>query len=67
MKLKKARYLLGVVGVILVGVAAFGNVPGEGVPDPLGLPRAEFAKYYRQIVGTDMPDGVISLAIGPNV
>ena len=31
------------------------------------IPRAEFAKYYRQIVGTDAPDGLIAFAIDPKV
>ena len=35
--------------------------------DPLDLPRAEFAKYYRQIVGKEMPEGLVAFAIDPKV
>ena len=45
MDLKKAKDILSVAGVVLAGVAAFGNVLGAGMPDPLDQPRAEFAKY----------------------
>ena len=67
MELKNARFLLGVAGVVLAGVVAFGNVQGAGVPDPLDLPRAEFAKYYRQIVGKEMPKGLVRFVIDPKV
>ena len=67
MGLKKARCLLGVLGVVLAGFAAVENVQGAGVPDPLERPRAEFAKYYRQIVGKEMPEGLVRFAIDPKV
>ena len=67
MKLKKAKCLLCVAGVVLAGVAAFGNGQGAGVLDPLEQPRAEFAKYYRQIVGKEMPEGVVRFVIDPKV
>ena len=35
--------------------------------DGFAIPRAEFAKYYRQIVGKDAPDGIVSFAIDPKV
>jgi len=35
--------------------------------DQLDLPRAEFAKYYCRIVGRDMPEGLVGLAIDPKV
>ena len=49
--------------VVLAGVAVFGNVQGMGMPDPLDQPRAEFAKYYRQIVGKEMPKGLVRFVI----
>ena len=67
MKLKKAKCLLCVAGVALAGVAAFGNGQGAGVLDPLEQPRAEFAKYYRQIVGKEMPEGEVRFVIDPKV
>ena len=67
MKLKKAKCLLCVAGVAFAGVAAFGNGQGAGVLDPLEQPRAEFAKYYRQIVGKEMPEGLVRLMIDPKV
>ena len=36
-------------------------------PDVFAAPRATFAKYYRQIVGTDAPDGLVAFAIDPKV
>ena len=57
------KVLLGVVGIVLASVVVFGNVQG----DPLEQPRAEFAKYYRQIVGTEMPEGLVRFAIDPKV
>ena len=31
------------------------------------VPRAEFAKYYRQIVGAEAPEGTVSFAIDPTI
>ena len=67
MDLKNAKDILSVAGVVLAGVAAFGNVQGAGAPDPLDQPRAEFAKYYRQIVGKEMPKGLVRFVIDPKV
>ncbi|MBQ7187886.1 MAG: hypothetical protein IJR99_00565 [Kiritimatiellae bacterium] len=36
-------------------------------PDAFAGPRAEFAKYYRQIVGKEAPQGTVSFAIDPKV
>lgn len=38
-----------------------------GTADPLVIPRSEFAKYYRKIVGTDVPEDAVRLAINPGV
>jgi hypothetical protein len=35
--------------------------------DEFAVPRAEFAKYYRQIVGKEAPDGLVAFAIDPKV
>ena len=35
--------------------------------DCFALPRAEFAKYYRQITGRDAPEGMVNFAIDPKV
>ena len=48
---------------VLAGVVACGSVLGGA----LDLPRAEFAKYYRQIVGRDAPEGLVEFAIDPKV
>ena len=56
-----------VVFCVCACVVALGNVRGAVAQDRLDLPRAEFAKYYRQIVGQDMPDGLVAFAINPTV
>ncbi len=48
---------------VLAGVVACGGAWGG----ELDLPRAEFAKYYRQIVGREMPEGLVAFAIDPKV
>ncbi len=35
--------------------------------DEFALPRAEFAKYYKQITGKDAPEGIINFAIDPKI
>ena len=35
--------------------------------DEFALPRADFAKYYREITGRDAPAGVVQFAIDPKV
>ena len=35
--------------------------------DEFALPRAEFAKYYRQITGKEVPEGIVKFAIDPKV
>ena len=50
------------IGILAVVVTCGGAWGGE-----LDLPRAEFAKYYRQIVGKEMPEGLVALAIDPKV
>ena len=59
---------------LAVAVLALGSRAGTldlavrgRAPDPLALPRAEFAKYYRQIVGKEMPEGLVAFAIDPKV
>ena len=52
-----------VAASILAGVVACGGAWGG----ELDLPRAEFAKYYRQIVGKEMPEGLVAFAIDPKV
>ena len=54
-----SKVATGIVAVVLACGGAWG---GE-----LDLPRAEFAKYYRQIVGKEMPEGLVALAIDPKV
>ena len=55
---------------LAVAVLALGSRAGTldlavrgRAPDPLALPRAEFAKYYRQIVGKEMPEGLVRFVI----
>ena len=48
----------------LAALVANAEMSGEKGFD---LARAEFAKYYCQIVGTDAPDGLIAFAIDPKV
>ena len=50
------------IGILAVVVTCGGAWGGE-----LDLPRAEFAKYYRQIVGKEMPEGLVALAIDSKV
>ncbi|MBR4170999.1 MAG: hypothetical protein IKR48_05050, partial [Kiritimatiellae bacterium] len=52
-----------IVFCVFASVAVFGNVRGED----LNLLRVEFAKYYRQIVGKEMPEGLVRFAIDPKV
>ncbi len=35
--------------------------------DEFALPRAEFAKYYRQITGKEVPEGIVKFAIDPKI
>ena len=35
--------------------------------DAFAIPRAEFAKYYREITGKTAPDGLVEFAIDPKV
>ena len=35
--------------------------------DVFSVPKAEFAKYYRQITGKNVADGIVSFAVDPNV
>ncbi len=35
--------------------------------DEFALPRAEFVKYYRQITGKEVPEGIVKFAIDPKV
>ncbi len=55
-----------IVGLAVCGLLAV-SAANDGAGDPLDLPRAEFAKYYRQIVGKEMPEGMVRFAIDPKV
>ena len=55
--------------VFAVTVAASSLLPPAfaGTADSLAVPRAEFVKYHRQIVGRDAPEGAVRLAIDPKL
>ena len=52
---------------IVLSLATLAATAGVSDDKGLDVPRAEFAKYYRQIVGTDAPDGLVAFAIDPKV
>ena len=46
---------------------AFSSLAKAETADAFALPRAEFAKYYRQITGRDAPAGAVQFAIDPKI
>ena len=48
-----------------MAMAPFGSSAAcdEARRDQFALQREEFAKYYRQITGTDAPDGIVKFVI----
>ena len=65
MRMTKMRVCLCALLAIFAG-AAFG-VGENDAHGSLDLPRAEFAKYYWQITGKEMPEWLVRFAIDPKV
>ena len=63
--LRKACFCLAAVLAVLV--AQGGSESRDSSGDPFFVPRAEFAKYYREITGKSAPDGLVEFAIDPKV
>lgn len=63
--LRKAFFCL--VAVLAVLVAQGGSESRDSSGDSFSIPRAEFAKYYREITGKAAPDGMVEFAIAPKV
>ena len=71
----KKTLALAAVGVSLMalsglaaGIAPCGLASSRTSADGgLDLPRAEFARYYREITGKDVPDGAVRFAIDPKI
>ena len=61
--MNRRSWVAKVVMGLVAGVAVCGSAWGGG----LDLPRAEFAKYYRQIVGKEMPERLVAFVIDPKV
>ena len=59
------RVILTISFVACASVCAM--VSWADAPDQFSLPRAEFAKYHRQITGKDAPKGAVEFAIDPKV
>ena len=55
------------MAVLAVLVAQGGSESRDSSGDSLSIPRAEFAKYYREITGKAAPDGMVEFAIDPKV
>jgi len=56
------------IGVILMAVTLLAGERADAAPaDRFAIPRAEFARYYRQIVDKDAPADIVSFAIDPKI
>ncbi len=72
--MKKSLALVAVGATLMAlsgpaaGAASCGLAPSCKSADyGLDLPRAEFARYYREITGKDAPDGAVKFSIDPKV
>jgi hypothetical protein len=57
------KNLIVIIGAALLA-ASMSRADGS---DRFARPRAEFAKYYRQITGKEAPEGIVKFAIDPQV
>jgi len=65
MKIKDMTRLLFAAGAVLAYAPSFGHE--ACARESFDLPRAEFAKYYREITGKDAPEGMVNFAIDPKI
>ena len=63
--LRKAGFCIAALLAVLV--AQGGSESRDSSGDSFSIPRAEFAKYYREITGKTAPDGMVEFAIDPKV
>ena len=65
MKIKDMTRLLFAAGAVLAYAPSFGHE--TRARECFDLPRAEFAKYYREITGKEAPDGIVQFSIDPKI
>ena len=67
--MKPTRVEKAIFAGVLFAAAAFPlGVAAADAADPFAIPRAEFTKYHRQIVGREAPEeGTVRFAIDPKV
>ncbi len=64
------RFLPAVFAAACVAMSSAASALESGdvaCTDAFAIPRAEFAKYYREITGKAAPDWMVEFAIDPNV